>query len=74
MATRTFTAILEREGDGYVALGPEFDISSQGDSLEHAKANLAEAVELFLETADPAEITSRLHSEVFVTHLEVAVA
>lgn len=67
------TAIIEREGDGYVGLCPEFDIASQGDSIERARANLQEAVELFLETADPIEIERRRHSEVFVTRLEVEV-
>ena len=43
-----------------------------GDSVEQARANLKEAVELFLETADAAEVRSRLHSEVFVTRFEVA--
>ena len=37
------------------------------------KSNLAEAVSLFLETADPSEIERRGHSEVFVTRLEVSV-
>lgn len=73
MTQGTFTAVLEKEGNGYVALCPELDIVSQGDSLEEAKANLREAVELFLETASPAEIADRLHSEVYVspaaTHL-----
>jgi len=67
------TAIIEREGDAYVGLCPEFDIASQGDSIETARANLQEAVELFLESADPAEIERRRHSEVFVTLLEVEV-
>jgi predicted RNase H-like HicB family nuclease len=67
------TAIIEREGDGYVGLCPEFDIASQGDTIEGARANLQEAVELFLETADPTEVEQRLHSEVFVTRLEVEV-
>jgi predicted RNase H-like HicB family nuclease len=67
------TAIIEREGDGYVALCPELDIASQGDSVEEARQNLAEAVELFFEAADPAEVEQRLHGEVFVTRLEVAV-
>jgi len=67
------TAIIEREGDGYVGLCPEFDIASQGDSIERARANLQEAAELFLETADPTEIERRRHSEVFVTRLEVEV-
>ena len=68
-----FTALVEREGDGYVALCPEFDVASQGDTVEEARENLAEAVTLFLETADPSEIQRRQHSEVFVTRLEVSV-
>jgi predicted RNase H-like HicB family nuclease len=71
--TRQVTGLIEREGDGYVALCPELDIASQGDSVEEARRNLIEAVELFFETADPTEVESRLHSEVFVTRLEVAV-
>jgi predicted RNase H-like HicB family nuclease len=70
---REFTALVEREGDGYVALCPEFDVASQGDTVEEARSNLAEAVALFLETADPSEIKRREHSEVFVTRLEVTV-
>ncbi|MEE2716297.1 MAG: type II toxin-antitoxin system HicB family antitoxin [SAR324 cluster bacterium] len=71
--TRTFTAVLEREGDGYVALCPELDVASQGENVEDARSNLAEAIELFLECASQAELQERLHSEVFVTQLEVAV-
>ena len=71
--TQQLTAIIEREGDGYVSLCPELDIASQGDSIETARANLQEAVELFFETADPSEIERRKHSEVFVTRLEVEV-
>lgn len=67
------TAIIEREGRDYVALCPEFDITSQGKSVEEAKNNLQEALELFFETADPKEIQERLHGEVLVTRLEVAV-
>jgi len=68
-----FTAIIEREGDGYVALCPQLDIASQGDSVEQAKSNLAEALELFFEFADPLEIQNRTKAEVFITSLEVAV-
>ena len=67
------TAIIEREGDGYVALCPELDIASQGGTVEEARDNLVEALELFFETADPSEVAERLHPEVFVTRLEVAV-
>ena len=68
-----FTGIIEREGDGYIALCPELDIASQGNTVEEARGNLVEAIELFFETADPSEVQRRLHSEVFVTRLEVAV-
>ncbi len=68
-----FTAIIEREGDGYVALCPELDIASQGDTVEQAKQNLTEAVELFFEVADPSEVKRRLRTDVFITRLEVAV-
>ena len=61
---RQFTAIIEPEDDGFVALCPELDIASQGDSIETARANLQEALELFFETASPEEIKQRLRNEV----------
>jgi predicted RNase H-like HicB family nuclease len=70
---KQLTAIIEREDDGYVSLCPELDIASQGDSIESARKNLKEALELFFETASPKEIQQRLHEEVYVTRLEVAV-
>ncbi len=70
---KQFTALIEREGNGYVSLCPELDIASQGDSIEEARENLREALELFFETASPNEIQSRVHNEVYVTQLEVAV-
>jgi predicted RNase H-like HicB family nuclease len=68
-----FTAVIEREDDGYVSLCPELDIASQGNTVEEARNNLIEAIELFFEAADPSEISARLKSEVFITRLEVAV-
>ncbi|MFB3816649.1 MAG: type II toxin-antitoxin system HicB family antitoxin [Candidatus Methylomirabilales bacterium] len=67
MAKTTYTAIIEKEGDGYVALCPELDVASQGGTVEEATANLREAVELFLECADPEEVRRRSHDTVFVT-------
>lgn len=69
---RQLTAIIEREGDGYVALCPELDVASQGDTVSDARENLKEALELFFETASAAEIEERLHSEIYVTQVEVA--
>jgi predicted RNase H-like HicB family nuclease len=67
------TAIIEREDDGFVALCPELDIASQGSTIEAARANLIEALTLFFQTASHQEIGQRLHSEVFVTQVEVPV-
>ncbi|HEV3276383.1 MAG TPA: type II toxin-antitoxin system HicB family antitoxin [Terriglobia bacterium] len=66
------TAIIESEGDGYVSLCPELDIASQGDSIEQARDNLREALELFFECASPEELKQRLHGDVYVTQVEVA--
>ena len=71
--TRTLTATIWREDDGFVALCSELDIASQGDSIEEARNNLKEAVELFFETAHPNEIAERLNSEIYITPLEVTV-
>ena len=71
--SKQLTAIIQKEDDGFVALCPELDIASQGDSIESARDNLREAVELFFECASPAEIQQRLGGDVFVTQIEVAV-
>ena len=70
---KQLTAIIEREGNGYVSLCPELDIASQGDTIEEARINLQEALELFFEVASPSEIKTRLHAEVYVTQVEVAI-
>lgn len=67
------TVIIEREDDGFVALCPEFDIASEGSSIEEARANLVEALTLFFETADPSEVSRRFRTEIFVTQVEVPV-
>ena len=68
-----YTAIIEKEENLYVALCPELDIASQGETVEKARANLIEAIELFFEVASPKEINERLHNEIFITRLEVSV-
>ena len=73
MMNRQLTAIIEREGNGYVALCPEVDVASQGDTVGEARKNLSEALELFFEVASPEEIKERLHNEVYVTNVEVVV-
>ena len=70
--SRRLTALIQREGDGFVALCPELDIASQGDTIEAARDNLREALELFFECASPGEVQQRLADDVFVTQVEVA--
>lgn len=70
---RQMTAVIEREGEAYVALCPELDIASQGASVSEARANLKEALELFYEAAPANEIQRRLRDEIYVTHVEIAV-
>ena len=56
---RGATAVIEREGDVCVAFSPEFDIASEGHTIEEARENLAEALSLFFETADASEVSRR---------------
>lgn len=72
--TRWLTAIITEEDGGFVALCPELDVASQGDTVEGARANLAEALALFFECADASEVEERLRGSVFVTQVEVQVA
>jgi predicted RNase H-like HicB family nuclease len=53
---KRLTCIIECEDNGYVCLYPQIDIASQGDSVEEARKNLIEAIELFFEMASPQEI------------------
>ena len=70
---RQVTAIIEREGDGYVSLCPELDIASQGATIEEARDNLREALELFFYFCSSDEITPPLRDESFVTRVEVTI-
>ena len=73
MAKR-LTAIIEREGDGYVSFCPEVDIASQGTTVDEAHKNLQEALKLSFEAAAATEVERRLCSEVYVTQVEVSAA
>jgi len=69
---RQLTAITEREDSGFVSLCPELDIASQGETVETARANLEEAIQLFFETASTQKIAQRLKTEVYITNLSLA--
>ena len=72
-ATQHFTAVIQQEDHWFVALCPELDVASQGKTVEQARQNLTEAIELLLESASPSELKRRLHRQTYVTQLEVAV-
>ncbi len=57
---RNLSTIIEPEANGYVALCPELDIASQGDTVEEARANLKEALALFFDVAPAEEVARRL--------------
>jgi len=53
MPIGTFTAVLHKEGNLYVAECPEAGTVSQGATVDEALANLKEATELYLEEFPP---------------------
>ncbi len=68
MQMRTFTAVIHKEDDLYVAECPEVGTVSQGKSIEEAVANLKEATELYLEEF-PLPDTSRSLITTFETSI-----
>ena len=64
--TLQLTAVIEREGDGFVSTCREMDVVSQGRTVEEARLNLVEAVEGFLEAASPSEIHRQLKTETYI--------
>jgi len=65
---RTFTAVIHKEKDWYVAECPEVGTTSQGANIEEAVKNLQEATEVYLE-----EFPSEASSRPILTTFEVAV-
>ena len=57
MTVRTFTAVIHKEDDLYVAECPEVGTASQGYTIEEAIANLKEATELYLEVFPMPEVS-----------------
>ncbi len=60
MITKTFTAVIHKEDDLYVAECPEVGTVSQGYTVEEAIANLKEATELYLEEFPLPDVTRPL--------------
>lgn len=69
MKTKTFTAIVYKDEDMYVAECPEVGTVDQGETIEEAIANLKEATRLYLEECQLPDVSPR-----FVTAIEVSYA
>lgn len=62
MKSVAYNAIITEETGGYVALNPEFDVASQGMTVEEALINLQEALSLYLEEAKTDNTIKPRHS------------
>jgi len=71
MSKLHLTAQIWQEDDAYVVHCPELDVTSQGDSFEHALAMIREAVELMLEDLTPEELAAQLHPTPALVPFEV---
>jgi predicted RNase H-like HicB family nuclease len=69
MKSRSFTVILYREDDMYIAECPEVGTVDQGETIEQAIAGLTEATRLYLEEFSLPETSPRL-----ITSIEVSYA
>lgn len=69
MKSRSFTVILHKEEDMYIAECPEVGTVDQGETIEQAIAGLREATRLYLEEFPLPET-----SPIFVTSIEVSYA
>jgi len=65
--SRIFSAILTEEDGGFVALNPDTDVASQGDTIDEALANLKEALELYLEEMPGVARSARPHATFLTT-------
>lgn len=70
--SRRFTAVITREEKWYVAHCVELGVVSQGKTIEEARANLKEAVELYLESFSVEDLPESI-GEATMYPLEVAV-
>ena len=64
-------AVIQSDGNWYLARCLNLPVTTQGETLEQAKTNLREAVELFLETWGPDSVEEEAE-EVYLTSLAVA--
>jgi len=68
---RTIHAVFQNDGECFIARCLDFPVTTQGKTLAVARANLREAVELYLETGGASK-PSKQAKEVYLTSMEVA--
>ncbi|BAQ65509.1 type II toxin-antitoxin system HicB family antitoxin [Geminocystis sp. NIES-3709] len=69
------SAVIEKDEYGYYAYCPQLEgCQSQGDSFEEIKANIQEAIELYLSTVTEEEKQALLVKEISLINVEVKVA
>ncbi len=67
--------VFTEDEHGYFVYCPELPgCQSQGDNFEEARANIKEAMDLYLSTMDKSEIEEALNKEILTTTMEVKVA
>ena len=67
----SFSSVIEKDGAWFVSHCPELGVASQGKTRMEAHRMLAEAVELWLESASATEIKRRLKSGARVRPLQL---
>ena len=68
-------AIIEKDDYGYFAFVPSLKgCVSQGDTMEEALRNIKEAIELYIETLNPDEITSLARQDYLIAPVEINIA
>ncbi|MBL7073610.1 type II toxin-antitoxin system HicB family antitoxin [candidate division KSB1 bacterium] len=66
-----FRVEIFKEDDQYVAICPELNVSSYGDSIEEARKAISEAINLFLEECEEMGTLKEVLEEAGFTHLLV---
>ncbi len=69
--SKTFSAIVTEEEGGFVALNPDTDVASQGDTIDEALANLKEALELYFEETEKQNQVDYAHHATFLTTITI---
>jgi predicted RNase H-like HicB family nuclease len=68
------SVVIEKDQDGFYAYAPELKgCQTQGDTLDEVMANVREAVEVYLESLDPAEREELSSKEILTGSVEVEV-